>query len=157
MLEKVAGHPPTLFEKIVSVLLIIIFLFTFYIALDANKYRAEVNVIAGEGKIGVNPTQESLDFGDMSPGTTAVRRVDISNQTPVPVYLMIFNLGSISDLMKLDRNFFTLYGGEKKKLEFLVYMPASAKVDSTLSGRVYILKIPKLWQWGAKAPVASTQ
>ena len=64
-------------EKILAVVLVIVFLFVFYIALDANKYQATVHVIEGEGKVGVNPTTERLDFGDLSPGTSAIRRVDI--------------------------------------------------------------------------------
>ena len=131
-------------QKILLCIFVVIFLFVFYIVLDANKYSAEVNVIAGEGKVGVNPTTESLDFGDMSPGTTAVRRVDIKNGTPVPMWVAVVRLGSIMDLMKLNENFFTLRGGEDAKLEFTTYMPASAPVGQILTGRVFIFKIPFL-------------
>ena len=64
-------------EKILAVVLIIIFLAVFYIALDANKYSAQVLVIEGEGRVGVNPTTERLDFGDLSRGTSAIPRMDI--------------------------------------------------------------------------------
>jgi len=133
-------------EKILAVVLVIVFLFVFYIALDANKYQATVHVIEGEGKVGVNPTTERLDFGDLSPGTSAIRRVDIENGTAIPMYVAVVNLGSINDLMKINKSSFTLSPDAKDVIEFTVYMPASAPIDATLTGRVFIFKIPKPWK-----------
>ena len=133
-------------EKILAVVLVIVFLFVFYIALDANKYQATVHVIAGEGKVGVNPTTERLDFGDLSPGTSAIRRVDIENGTAIPMYVAVVNLGSINDLMKINKSSFTLSPDAKDVIEFTVYMPASAPIDATLTGRVFIFKIPRPWR-----------
>ena len=42
--------------KIASIILAAVFLFLFYVALDANKYQALVHVVEGEGRVGVNPT-----------------------------------------------------------------------------------------------------
>ena len=133
-------------EKILAVVLVIVFLFVFYIALDANKYQATVHVIEGEGKVGVNPTTERLDFGDLSPGTSAIRRVDIENGTAIPMYVAVVNLGSINDLMKINKSSFTLSPDAKDVIEFTVYMPASAPIDATLTGRVFIFKIPRPWR-----------
>ena len=141
-LEKTAGRPLKKRDKILIGVLVVVFLFVFYVVLDANKYRAMVHVIEGEGKVGVNPTAEAIDFGDLSRGTSAVRRVDLKNGTFMPVYVMIFKTGSVSDLMKIDRNFFKLKGGDQTKIEFSIYMPASAEIDKTYSGRVYLFKIP---------------
>ena len=132
-------------EKIFGAIFILVFLVLFYIVLDANKYSATVHVIEGQGKIGINPTTEVIDFGDLSPGTSAVRRIDFRNGTPVPVYVMVFRFGSITDLMKLDDNYFMLPARGQKRLEFSVYMPASAPVNTTMSGRVFIFKIPGPW------------
>src|SRR3989344_3932885 len=88
-------------EKILAIVLAVGFLFVFYIALDANKYQATVHVIAGEGKVGVNPTTERLDFGDLSPGTSAIRSVDIENWTTISMYVAIVNFGSINALMEI--------------------------------------------------------
>ncbi len=129
-------------QKIIAVVLGLVVLFLFYIALDANKYRATVLVVEGEGKVGVNPTTEVLDFGDLSPGTSAVRRVEVANGTSIPIYVIVFRLGSITDLMDLSRNFFTLPPETVERLEFTVYMPASAPVGERLNGRVYLFKIP---------------
>jgi len=129
-------------EKVVTVIMLVIFLSVFYITLDANKYRATVRVIEGEGKVGVNPTTEVLDFGDLSPGTSAVRRVDIQNGTPIPMWVAVVRTGAINDLMKLDKNYFVVPGNSGAKIEFTVYMPASAPIGETMDGRVMLFKIP---------------
>ena len=129
-------------EKIVTIVMLVFFLGIFYITLDANKYRATVHVIEGEGKVGVNPTTEVLDFGDLSPGTSAVRRVDIQNGTPIPMWVAVVRTGNIAELMKLDKNYFIVPGNSGTKIEFTVYMPASAPIDETMNGRVILFKIP---------------
>ncbi len=143
--QETAGRPLKKRDKILIGVLVIIFLFVFYVALDANKYKAMVRVIEGQGRVGVNPTAESIDFGDLSRGTSAVRRVDLKNATFMPVYVMIWKTGLISDLMKIDKNFFTLKPGASEKIEFSAYMPASAEIDKEYNGRVYLFKIPTLW------------
>gem|GEM_PF-920016 len=133
-------------EKILFVILAVVFLAIFYITLDANKYRAQVHVIEGRGRVGVNPTTERLDFGDLSPGTQTVRRVDIQNRTAIPLYVAVVRFGSVSELMKLDKNFFILPANAQTKIEFSVYMPASARIGETMTGRVFLFKIPGPWQ-----------
>ena len=133
-------------EKLLAAFLALVFLFVFYITLDANKYSAQVRVIEGEGRVGINPTTESLDFGDLSPGTSAIRRIEIKNDTKIPMYVMTAHFGSINDLMKLSKSFFILPANSGDKIEFTVYMPASAPKDETLTGRVFIFKIPVPWK-----------
>ena len=133
-------------EKILTVVLAVVFLVLFYFALDANKYSATVHAIAGEGKVGINPTTEVLDFGDLSPGTSAVRRIDVKNSTGIAMYIAVLHFGAINDLMKLDKNFFTVPAHTEEKIEFTVYMPASAPIDKTLNGKIILFKIPKLWK-----------
>ncbi len=140
--ERTTGAPMKVRHKVGLTIFLVIFLFIFYVVLDANKYRALVHVIEGEGKIGVNPTDLALDFGDLSRGTSAVRRVDIKNGTFMPVFVFMFKTGSISDLMKIDKNYFRLKGGEEAKIEYTTYMPASAEIDKNYTGRVYLFKIP---------------
>ncbi|MEK7507801.1 MAG: hypothetical protein AAB602_01830 [Patescibacteria group bacterium] len=141
-LTKTAGAPMKTHEKVIGVILIVVFLFAFYVTLDANKFPALVRVIEGEGRVGVNPTADALDFGDLSRGTSAVRKVDIENGTPIPMYIAIVKTGKIGELMKIDNNYFTLAPRDKAKIEFTVYMPASAEIDSQYKGRVYLFKIP---------------
>jgi len=132
----------SLLQKGVTIALTIIVLFLFYVVLDANKYRATVHVIEGQGAVGVNPTDQALDFGDLSLGTTAVRKVTIENGTAMPMYIAMFKIGKISELMKIDNNFFKLPPRDTAEIEYTVFMPASAVVDSTYNGRVYLFKVP---------------
>lgn len=138
-----SGEPLKLWHKIIIGFLAAVFAFAFYITLDANKYPAMVRVVEGEGKIGVNPTDKVLDFGDLSRGTSAVRRVELSNNTPLKMYVVVWKTGEISDLVEIDRNFFTLAPKETVKINFTAYMPASAQIDHIYKGRVYIFKIPR--------------
>ena len=144
--DRLTGLPMKRREKIVFGIILLMLLFLFYVALDANKYRATVRVIEGEGKVGVNPTTSSLDFGDLSRGTTSVRRVDIQNGTGIPMYVILWKQGRISDLMEIDKNFFTLGAHSGTKIEFTVYMPASATVGDQLDGKVTLFKIPGPWR-----------
>ncbi len=140
--KGITAEPMKTSEKVIGIVLIIVFLFVFYLTLDANKYRALAHVIEGEGKVGINPTDEALDFGDLSRGTSAVRRVNIKNGTFMPMYIISWETGGIGDLMKLDKNFFKLKPKEETKLEYTVYVPASAPIDGDFTGRVYLFKIP---------------
>jgi di/tricarboxylate transporter len=140
--ERKTGDKLKIHEKVLGVFFLIFFLFVFYVTLDANKYTAEVRVIEGQGKVGVNPTTEKLDFGDLSQGTRSVRMVTVNNSTPVPMFVSVIRLGSISSLTSLSKNNFMLRSGEEQQMEFTVYMPPSAAVGSRYSGRVFIFKIP---------------
>ena len=143
--EKTAGRPLKTKDKVIGIILIVAFLFVFYVVLDANKYPAMVHIIEGRGSVGVNPTAEAIDFGDLSRGTGAVRRVDLKNGTFMPMYVMVFKMGSIRDLVKIDRNFFKLKAGENTKIEFEIYIPASAEVGHDYRGRVFLFKVPTFW------------
>lgn len=131
-------------DKILIAIFAVILIFILYIVLDANKYSAMVHVVEGEGKVGINPTTEALDFGDLSRGTSAVRQVTIENGTFVPMYIAVFKTGEIGGLMEIDDNFFTLRPREDVQIDFSVYMPASAEIDATYKGRVFLFKIPWL-------------
>src|SRR3989344_6978590 len=132
----------TLGEKIAAGIILVIFLFVFYVTLDANKYAAQVRTIEGEGKVGIKPTTERLDFGDLSRGTSAVRTVTVKNDTPMPFFVTVVRMGEIRGLTKMEKNNFVLHKGEEQQLNFTVYMPASAEIDHIYKGRVFVFKIP---------------
>lgn len=131
-------------DKIFAMALIILFLFVGYVVLDANKYAATVRVIAGEEKVGINPTTERLDFGDLTRGKALMRTVTIQNNTPVAMYIVVAKTGAIKDLIKVNQNYFRLAPETTTKLEFNAYIPASAEVNRRYDGRVYLFKIPTL-------------
>src|SRR3989344_1810913 len=139
--EEITGEPLKIWEKVLGVVLLIIFLFIFYIMLDANKFKATVHVVEGESVIGLNPTTEKLDFGDLSRGTSAVRRVEVKNNIPFSTYVLMFKTGEIGSLIDISKNFFRLKPREETKIEYSVYMPASAEIDKTYDARVYLFKI----------------
>lgn len=140
--EKKEKYRMRLSDKIIAAVLIVFFIFVFYIVLDANKYRATVRIAPGEGTVGINPSTKSLDFGDLSRGTSAVRRVALKNGTNLPMFVAIFKTGNISDLIDISKNNFKLKPKSEEKIEFTVFVPASAEIDKTYSGRVYLFKIP---------------
>lgn len=133
-------------DKVLLIITILIFFFLFYITLDANKYDATVLAIAGEGRVGVNPTSELLDFGDLSPGSSAVRTVSIENSTAIPMYIAALRIGEINGIMSVDKNFFVIPKNTTEEIEFSVYMPASAPIDERLNGKVFLFKIPGPWK-----------
>lgn len=110
----------------------------------ADKYKAQVLVIEGEKKVGVNPTDEKLDFGDLSADTSATRYVTL-NAGGIGTYVYVLKFGSIAELVKLSENNFTMKKGDEKKLEFTVYMPPSAPVGEKYTGYVWIFKTPRVW------------
>jgi len=110
---------------------------------NAAKYSALVNVI-NEDRIGVNPTGNALDFGDLPRDKSAVRTVSLVSKGNTATYVMIWKFGSISDLITIDKNYFTLAPHSSEKLEFTAQIPNSADYKN-YSGQVIIFQIPKLW------------
>jgi len=110
----------------------------------ADKYQAQVLVIEGEKKVGVNPTTERLDFGDLSGDTSATRYIAL-NAGGAETFISVFKFGSIAELIDLSENNFTIKEGEEKRLEFNLYMPPSAPVGEKYTGWVWLFKLPKLW------------
>ena len=110
----------------------------------ADKYNAVVKV-QEEGKgVGVNPTAEELDFGDLPKGDNLMRFVTIENGGKMDVYVKIIKTGSISDLIEINRNNFVLSSGDSAKIEFSLKMPISANKEG-YKGKVIIFKLPKLF------------
>ncbi len=143
-LRQAQGRKMPLFKKIIwGIVILILFVVAIQIAV-ADKYSAQVLVIAGEKKVGVNPTAEKLDFGDLSADTTATRYVTL-NASGLDTYILVWKFGGIAELVKLNKNNFTISKGEVEKLEFSLYMPPSAPIDKKYSGYVWIFKIPKVW------------
>ncbi len=127
------------------IILVLAFIFLAVQYVNAEKYDALVQVVDSD-KIGVNPTGERLDFGDLPKDKTAVRTVSLVNQSPYKVssYIMVWKFGEIGDLMKVDKNYFTLKSGQGEKLEFTVRTPNSAEYRY-YRGKVIVFQIPKPW------------
>jgi hypothetical protein len=139
-----AGKPKRKWGRITTwtvVIIVVLFLVIQYV--NAAKYEALVQVIK-EDKIGVNPTAERLDFGDLPRDKSAVRSVTLASTGSMNSYIMVWKYGDISDLIKVSKNFFTLEKGKTEKLEFTINIPNSAQ-DRYYRGKVVIFQIPKPW------------
>ena len=135
----------SLWKKIVWGIVVLIILVIAVQVLIADKYKATVLVIEGEKKVGVNPTSESLDFGDLSHDTATTRIITLKSSGSRDTYVYIMKFGGLSDLMKIDDNKIILKGGEERKVEFSVYMPVSAPIGKRMDAYVWIFKAPKIW------------
>lgn len=110
---------------------------------NAAKYTMVVNVKDGTNIMGLNPTSEKLDFGDLSRNNGMVRYITLKNSGSVPSYVLIWKSGEISDLVKSDSNEFLLKPGEEKKLSFEIQVPPSAETKK-YAGWVWIFRVPKI-------------
>ena len=124
-------------------IVIIIVLFILVQYLSAANYQALVQVI-NEDRIGVNPTSEKLDFGDLPRNKDAVRTVTLESSGNTASYVIIWQRGEIADLMKPNKNNFTLAAHTTQKIDFTVHIPNSAEYKY-YKGSVMIFKIPKFW------------
>lgn len=123
--------------------LAIIFIIAFVQIINATKYDMTVNVKEGENILGVNPFSDNLDFGDLSRNNGMTRFISLKSDGSMPTYIAVFQIGEISDLVKLDKNFFILQNGKEARLRFEISIPPSA-IAKKYSGQVWIFRIPKL-------------
>ena len=130
-------------KKIIIGILIIIALFMVIQIVNAAKYKMLVNVVEGENVMGVNPLADKLDFGDLSRNNGMTRFVSFENNGRFPIYIAAFKVGSISDLVEIRKNFFTLEAGKEVKIPFEIDIPPSAETKE-YSGWVWIFRLPKL-------------
>ena len=131
-------------KKILWIVIAIIAFIILIQILVADKYSAQVMVIDGTKQVGVNPTTEKLDFGDLSADTAATRYVNLK-ASGVDTYIWVWKMGSIAELIKLNANNFVISNGQEKRLEFSLFMPPSAPVGEKYTGNVWVFKIPKIW------------
>lgn len=130
-------------KKFLLIIVLLIVVVALVQVFSAAKYSALVQVIK-EDRIGVNPTGNALDFGDLPRDKSAVRTVNLVSNGNTGTYIMVWKFGGISDLIKVDKNYFTLKPHTTERLEFTAYIPNSANYQY-YKGEVIIFQIPKLW------------
>lgn len=132
-------------HTIFSVMVLAVAWFAGVQIMAAERYSAVVNVVEGTDKVGVNPTAERLDFGDLSRDTGASRFVVLENTGKRPKRIGVLKTGTIAELMKSNKpSRFTLAPGEKLQLEFMVRIPVSAPYQK-FTGKVVIFKWLKVF------------
>lgn len=112
--------------------------------LAAERYGMQVNVKAEENVMGVNPTDESLDFGDLSRNLGATRIVTLKNSSKSDKYILVWLRGEVAGMIKLNKNNFVLKPGEEVKLEFALQVPPSAE-PRIYKGTAMIFRWPKIF------------
>ena len=130
-------------KKILAIFAGILILLVVIQIVNAAKYSMVVNVVEGENIMGINPLADRLDFGDLSRENGMTRYVTFKSSGGTSVYIMAFKFGEIAELIKIDRNFFTLNSGEEVKMSFKIKIPPSAEIRQ-YSGWVWIFRIPKI-------------
>jgi len=131
-------------KKILIVIGAILVLLIVIQVVNAAKYKMVVNVVEGENIMGVNPLADKLDFGDLSRNNGMTRYVTMKSEGGISTYVVVWKLGGIADLVKLNKNYFTLEPGEEVKLAFEINIPPSAPIEQ-YSGWTVIFRLPKLF------------
>lgn len=130
--------------KIIAwIIILIIAIIALVQYLNAAKYPALVQVI-DQDRIGVNPTGNALDFGDLPRDKSAVRTVNLVSKGNTGSYIIVLKTGAVADLLTVDKNYFTLKPHTTEQLQFTAYIPNSAAYKY-YRGEVLIFQIPKIW------------
>ena len=129
-------------KKVLAIIGILIAVIVLVQIINSAKYKMVVNVVEGENIMGINPLAEKLDFGDLSRNNGMTRYVAFKNGGGVPIFIAAFKVGDISDLIKLNKNYFILKPGEEFKLAYEIQIPPSAQVKK-YSGWTIIFRLPK--------------
>lgn len=112
--------------------------------IGAVKYEMLVNVVEGKNVIGINPTTEKLDFGDLSRAGVMTRFITLKSDGENSAYILVWKFGEIAELVSLNKNYFILGPGEEERLSFKLQVPASAEVRK-YEGGVWVFRLPKLF------------
>ena len=130
-------------KKLLIILGIILIVFIGVEFISAAKYKTVVVVADKQGVVGINPLTESLDFGELSKGSSISRFVTLKSQGKISTFVIVVITGGIKDLIEIDKNYFTLSGGEEQKIDFHLDIPISADKEK-YKGRVFIFRLPKI-------------
>lgn len=139
---KIGGLKGAIKYSLIAIGIIILWLMIVQY-INAYKYDAIVSV-KNTTVIGVNPSTNQLDFGELPPGGAAIRYVEIVNEGDMQVYIKVLKIGSIAELIKSKNETYLLSQGEKRKMEFMLNIPSNAE-EREYKGKVYIFRIPKVF------------
>jgi len=105
-------------------------------------YSCEVVTKEAGSAIGIAPFTDRIDFGDVPQGATVGRTIVLENAGAVPNQVIIFIIGNIGDLVKVQPGSVTLEPGETAEVDFVLTMPTSATPERQYFGRVFLLRLP---------------
>lgn len=131
-------------KKILGIVLAAVVLFFLFTVLNTSRYKVALKVVDAENFIGINPSVDILDFGEISRDNSIVRHIDVENDGNLPAYLYVFKTGELANLLNEDKSFFLLDSGQKEKISFSAKAPYSAEARK-YEGNIYIIRLPKLF------------
>ncbi len=136
-------RPKTKRQWATYALIALVAVFALFECRATATYSAQVVVTAatGESNIGINPTTESLDFGDLTQGLGLSKYLQVDNGGIIPVRVVIIVRGDIGPFMDVHSQSFTLTPREHRRVEFALSVPPTA-APRKYSGRVIILRFP---------------
>jgi len=133
--------PLTIGRAAVLVGILFVILFVAVEIGSTQSFSVEVVVVPEEDFVGLNPTTESLDFGDMSNGTAQARYLNLSNEGSLPTRVSVIVTGDVRDFVKVSDAFFTMDPGDSTRVEFTLVVPATVP-EKKYTGRVLVLRTP---------------
>ena len=101
-----------------------------------QEMPVSVNVVE-KNVVGVNIDTDSLKFGSLSRGNSAIRDITIINPFKKQVNVLISFEGGIADWISIPQNSFVLNAGERNKFPVTVAVPEDAEPGNYTS----ILKV----------------
>lgn len=124
-------------------LLFVLALFVLFEWRATTTYSSQVIVIQRTDVliVGINPTTERMDFGDLTQGSSQVRPLVLENSGVLPWRVSIIVMGEIGQFIQISDAFFTLDRGETKNVDFTLILPPNA-APGKYSGRVLVLRVP---------------
>lgn len=108
-----------------------------------TSYSSQVIAVEAGGSIGINPSTDRIDFGDMPSGTSVAKAVTLESGGDSSASIRIFIIGGIGSLIKVEPSTsFKMEPGESQQVIFRLSMPATAVPGTKFSGRIFILRLP---------------
>jgi len=143
--EKGTSKSKKKISKPKLIALIVVLVIIWFLAVQvfaAERWDMVVVVKAEENIMGINPLDESLDFGDLSRNLGQTRYVKLVNGSKSDRYVMVWKWGEISDMVEIEKNNFVLEPGEEYKIGFKIQIPPSAETKQ-YKGKVMVFRLPK--------------
>lgn len=110
---------------------------------EVTQYPSSVNVVENEGEdpeFGFDTSTVAVTFGQIPPGSTANRYIDVGNTKDIPVKITLETAGKIAPYITFDQNHFTLNAQETRQVKITV-APTELTKPGEYTGEITITSI----------------
>jgi hypothetical protein len=122
---------------IILILVIITIFLVITINIPLKKQMIPTKFIAGEN-MGFDLGPGNLNFGQIVPGYSASREIEITNNFESPIFTKIKSSGKISEYIIISENNFILQPNESKKISFSCYPKENIELKE-YNGKIIII------------------